>query len=150
MMMVDEVDAVRADGGLVRIRPARPADREGLLALNARSSDKSIYRRFFHLSRYAADIYAEHLLEPSTTDHQVLVAVVGDELAGVGSFERVDGESAEFALLIDDRDQHEGIGTLLIEHLASLARRSGVRRFVADVLAENVPMIHAIRLLGFQ
>ena len=149
-MVANEVDAVRADGGLVHIRPIQDGDHDGLLALNARASDQSIFNRFFSLSRHAADIYVDRLLRPTDAGHQALVAFVGDELVGVAAFERLDTVSAEFALLIDDREQHAGIGTLLIEHLASVARRCGVRRFVADVLAENASMIRVIRSLGYE
>ena len=148
-MVADGIDVVRADGGLVHIRPVQDGDREALLALNARVSDRSIYHRFFILSRHAADLYVDRLLRPVSSEHQALLAFIGAELVGVAAFERLDTTSAEFALLIEDRDQHEGIGTLLIEHLASIARHAGVHRFVADVLAENTAVIRMIRDLGF-
>ncbi len=103
-MVANEVDAVRADGGLVHIRPIQDGDHGGLLALNARASDQSIFNRFFSLSRHAADVYVDRLLRPPDADHQALVAFVGDELVGVAAFERLDTVSAEFALLIDDRE----------------------------------------------
>jgi acyl-CoA synthetase (NDP forming)/GNAT superfamily N-acetyltransferase len=148
-MTISEIDAIRTDGGLVHIRPLADTDRVGLLALNTRVSDRSLYRRFFYLSRHAADAYVERLLRSAGVDHQVLVGLIDGRLVGVASFERIDSDSAEFALLIEDAEQHAGIGTLLIEHLAGVARRVGVRRFVADVLTENSPMIKMIRQLGF-
>ncbi len=48
-----------------------------------------------------------------------------------------DPSTAEVALAVAHTEQAHGVGTLLLEHLASRARRAGVRRFVADVLAEN-------------
>ena len=148
-MPSNDIDAVRADGGLVHIRPVREGDRKALLALNERASDQSIFYRFFTLSRHAADDYVERLLRPASVEHQALVALVDDELVGVAAFERLSRTSAEIALLVDDNDQHEGIGTLLIEHLASIARRHRIQRFVAEVLAENAAMIRVIRNLGF-
>ena len=50
---------------------------------------------------------------------------------------RTDPLTAEVALAVAHGEQTLGVGTLLLEHLASRARRSGVRRFVADVLPEN-------------
>jgi predicted CoA-binding protein len=50
---------------------------------------------------------------------------------------------------VDDHDQKEGIGTILIEHLASSAVHSGIGHFVADVLAENSAVLRMIRNLGF-
>lgn len=148
-MPVTEVDAVRADGGLVHIRALADCDRDALRAFNTRVSDESMYRRFFQVSRYAADAYVETLLRAATAEHQVLVALIGGDVVGVASYERIDPTSAEFALLIEDRDQRAGIGTLLIEHLIGTARRNGIRRFIADVLHENSPMIRMVRQLGY-
>ena len=144
-----EYDAVRTDGGLVHIRPAVPADKAALIALDHRASDRSIYYRFFTVSRHAADTYVDRLLRPSSADHRALVALIGGDIVGVASFERLTDTSAEIAVLIDDQAQHKGIGTLLIEHLADVARQCGVTRFVADVLAANTAMIDVIRRLGF-
>jgi acyl-CoA synthetase (NDP forming) len=74
---------------------------------------------------------------------------VHGEIAGVASFERLDDDEAEIALIVADDCQHEGIGMLLLEHLASAARRAGVRRFVADVLTENRVMTALLRDVGF-
>ena len=144
-----EIDAVRADGGLVHIRPIEDGDRAALLALNARASDQSIFYRFFTLSRHAADAYVDRLLRPESDEHKALVALTGDDLVGVVAYERVSSRSAEIALLVDDEQQHSGIGTLLIEHLASYARHCGIHQFVAEVLAENAAMILVVRDLGF-
>ncbi len=144
-----EYDAVRTDGGLVHIRPAVPADQAALIALDHRASDRSIYYRFFTVSRHAADTYVDRLLRPSSADHRALVALIGGDIVGVASFERLTDTSAEIAVLIDDQAQHKGIGTLLIEHLADVARQRGVTRFIADVLAANRAMIDVIRGLGF-
>ena len=61
------------------------------------------------------------------------------ELIGVAQCygTRTDPLTAEVALAVAHGEQTLGVGTLLLEHLASRARRSGVRRFVADVLPEN-------------
>jgi GNAT superfamily N-acetyltransferase len=147
--MLNEVDAVRADGGMVHIRTLAAGDRDALLAFNRRVSDRSLYRRFFNLSRDAADAYVEALLSPVGAHHQVLVAVIGGDLVGVASYECIDVVSAEFAVLIQDHEQHAGIGTLLIEHLAGVARKHGIRRFVADALTENYPLSRWFASSGF-
>jgi acyl-CoA synthetase (NDP forming)/GNAT superfamily N-acetyltransferase len=146
-----EVDAVRSDGGLVHIRPIRSTDREELLALDQRVSERSIYLRFFTVARHAADVYVEQLVRAPSDNHQALVAVIADQIIGVASFERLAARSAsaEFAVLVDDRVQHEGIGTLLIEHLASAARSRGITTFIADVLSENATMLGVLGSLGY-
>ena len=100
-----EYDAVRADGGLVHIRPAVAADEAALIALDHRASDRSIYYRFFTVSRHAADSYVHRLLRPASDAHRALVALIGDDMVGVASFERLTDTSAEIAVLIDDQAQ---------------------------------------------
>jgi predicted CoA-binding protein len=48
---------------------------------------------------------------------------------------------AEIAFAVPDDMDWRGIVTLLLEHLASLARRRGLRAFTAETLAENSAML---------
>jgi GNAT superfamily N-acetyltransferase len=36
-----------------------------------------------------------------------------------------------------DAHQRRGVGTLLLEHLAAMARHAGIRSFVAETLADT-------------
>lgn len=139
-----DVDAVRSDGGLVHIRAVTAEDRAALHALLSASSDRSIYRRFFSVNRRVADDYIDTVVRPNTHDHVALAAFVGDELVALATYERMDATSAEFAVLVADDRQHEGIGTLLLEHLAEVAREDGMTRFVGEVLAENRDMVQVL------
>lgn len=141
--------AIRTDGGLVQIRAAQPSDRPGLLRLNERSSDRSLYLRFFAVNRPAADSYVDFVLRPAGADHQAIVAMIGTDVVGVAAYERLSPDEAEVALLIDDTHQRTGIGTLLLEHLAALGRTAGLRRFVAEILAENYRMLRVFSRFGF-
>jgi GNAT superfamily N-acetyltransferase len=146
--MAIDLDPARTAADLVQIRALEFADRDALLALDDHVSDRSLYRRFFIVSRHAADVYVDQLLRPCSADHQALVGLVDGELVGIASYERLDAVSAEIAVLIEDRYQHMGIGTQLIAQLASVARRNGIRRLVADVLTGNSPMIALVRQLA--
>ena len=143
-------EALAANGAVVRLRTIRPSDADGLRALNARSSDHSLYLRFFGSSRISADRYVDRLVRPAGEDHGVLVALLGDVLVGVAGYERVADHEAEVALLVEDVHQGEGIGMLLLEHLASLARRHGIVRLVADTLAQNFRMLGVFDHSGFE
>ena len=54
-------DALASDGSVVRIRPLRDDDEPPLDAMNQRVSDRSIYLRFFGVSRRLADDHTHHL-----------------------------------------------------------------------------------------
>ena len=74
------------------------------------------------------------------------------EVVGCGSYEVAgDGSrSAEVALAVADDMHSRGVGTLLLEHLVSLARSRGVRAFIAETLSENALMMQVFADAGLQ
>ena len=54
------------------------------------------------------------------------------------------------AFLLDDAVHGRGIGTLMLEQLAALAREHGIRRLRADTLAENAAMLKVFADSGFE
>ena len=47
-----------------------------------------------------------------------------------------------------DRYQGQGIGTVLMRHLSAIARESGLKELVAEVLTDNVPMLKVFERSG--
>ena len=87
---------------VVRIRPIRPDDEGPLKAMNQRLSDRSVYLRFFSLSRRGADEHAHHLAAAGD-GHQALVAEAAGRVIGVASYEVMDADQAEMAFLLTTR-----------------------------------------------
>jgi L-amino acid N-acyltransferase YncA len=52
------------------------------------------------------------------------------------------------AFAVIDSWQGHGLGALLMRHLAGLARQSGLRELVAEVLPENTPMLKVFQASG--
>ncbi len=77
---------------------------------------------------------------------------LGDDLIAVGRYERLGpgAPDAEVAFVVEDAHQGRGVGSILIEHLASAARAAGLERFVAEVLPENGTMLRVFGDAGFQ
>lgn len=146
-----EADVVLSDGGTVHLRPVVPTDADGLVALHGRLSERSRYFRYF--GAYPR-IPQKDLDRFSIVDHHdrvAFAAFLGDDIIAVGRYERLDGgPSAEVAFLVDDAHQGRGLGSILLEHLAAAASESGLRRFVAEVLAENAAMVRVFRDAGYQ
>ncbi|MDT5035915.1 MAG: hypothetical protein QOE03_1100, partial [Micromonosporaceae bacterium] len=136
-------DALTADGRIVRIRPATASDAAALRDLYERVSDRSIYLRFFYTpGPDRIDQEVRRLVRPAAIDHLALVAVEGDALIGMASYERCGtGVDAEFAVLVADTEHGRGVGTLLLEDLIQRARRHGIRELRGDVLMDNAPMM---------
>lgn len=79
-----------------------------------------------------------------------LVAELGDDVVAVARYLRGEHDEAEVAFTVQDDQQGRGLGTLLLEHLAAIAREHGIRRFVAVTLAENTAMLGVFAQAGFE
>ncbi|RJQ82379.1 GNAT family N-acetyltransferase [Pseudonocardiaceae bacterium YIM PH 21723] len=146
-----EADVVLADGGTVHIRPITPDDAERLVTFHAGLSSRTVYFRFF--GAYPR-IPKRDLDRFTILDHHkrvALIALLGDDIIGVGRYETLKArQSAEVSLVVSDAHQGRGLGSILLEHLAAAAREHGLRRFEAEVLAENVGMVRVFRDAGYQ
>ena len=75
----------------------------------------------------------------------------GRQILGVGRLSKIRGTSdAEFAVLIADHFQRQGLGTALLERLIQVARDESIARVVGSILPENVGMRRVCEKLGFQ
>ncbi|MGI5132660.1 GNAT family N-acetyltransferase [Pseudonocardia sp. CA-107938] len=154
-----EADVVASDGGIVHLRPILPSDADALVRFHAGLSERTRYLRYF--GPYPR-IPARDLERFTTVDHHHrvgLICLLGDEIVAVGRYEGLqaadaeDGApptSAEVAFVATDSHQGRGLGSILLEHLAAAARENGVRRFEAEVLAENRAMVRVFRQAGYQ
>ncbi|SDZ07435.1 Acyl-CoA synthetase (NDP forming) [Amycolatopsis xylanica] len=146
-----EADVVLSDGGTVHLRPVIPDDADGLVALHGRLSERSRYFRYFGAYPRIPQRDLERFSVVDHHDRVAFVALLGDEIIAVGRYERLDdGPSAEVAFVVDDAHQGRGLGSILLEHLAAAAAECGLSRFVAEVLAENSPMVRVFRDAGYQ
>ena len=151
-------DALLRDGGSVHIRAIRPDDKQRLLALFERLSNRSVYFRFFQAKQRLTDEELHYFTELDFSRDVALVATLQagheEHIIGVGRYFRLsqDGQPtthAEVAFTVADAHQGRGVGTLLLEHLAAVARRQGVDTFEAYVLGENNRMLEVFEASGF-
>jgi acyl-CoA synthetase (NDP forming)/GNAT superfamily N-acetyltransferase len=140
-------DALARDGAAIRLRAVLPDDLPALSTLFDLQSDESRYSRFLCSSAVAAHQYVGALTDPLRTLDAIL-AMVGDQVIGVGSTHDCAPGEAEIALLVDDHHHGHGVGTLLVEELVRRARRRGVDRLVATILHSNAAMIDVFSHLG--
>ena len=143
-----EADVVLRDGGTARVRPITPDDAGRLVAFYAGVSDQSKYFRFFApyptLSARDVRLFTHH----DYVNRVGLAALVRDEFIATVRFDRIDergrssgsGTDAEVAFLVQDGHQGRGVASVLLEHIAAVARERGIRRFIAEVLPDNRKM----------
>ena len=143
------------DGSSLHLRPIELDDEESLLALFYRLSPHTIYLRFHHVF---TQMSREEAIRFCTVDYDntfALVATIGEDterrIIAVGRYARLpERDTAEVAFVVEDAYQGKGIGTHLLERLASIAGEKGIRLFQAEVLAENVEMMRVLKDSGFQ
>ena len=136
----DSIESLLMDGRIIAIRHVRDDDEQGLLDLHRGASIQSRYYRFFSAGA-SFEPEVRRLLGYVDEDHVALLAEHDHTVIAVGSYVRLDEDTAEFALLVDDLWQEEGVGTLLVESLAAAARRAGIGWLVGDVLSGNSRML---------
>jgi RimJ/RimL family protein N-acetyltransferase len=140
------------DGTEILIRPIRPDDREELAAGLRRLSPESRYRRFFTPTNELSASELSYLTEVDHHDHEALVALEPASGHGIGVARFVrsaeDPEVAEVAVAVADSWQNRGVATALLGRLTQRAREEGVKRFSAEILADNRPMLELIEDLG--
>jgi acyl-CoA synthetase (NDP forming)/GNAT superfamily N-acetyltransferase len=143
------VRVVLADGRVGLLRPLGPDDQAAVLRLHVSLDERDKYFRFFGPLPPRMNDLVCGMTAPVDGRHASMGAFLDSELIGIAQYEVLaDPTEAEVALAVSGTAQAHGVGTLLLDHLVSLARRHGVRRFIAEVLAENGRMLRVFADCG--
>ena len=131
--------ALLTDGATIEIRPARPKDFTAARDMHAMMSPDNLYLRFFSPAP-PAEREAHRICREPGPDHTALLALLDGEVVGSCAYERAGSGSlsADIAFTVADGMHHRGIGTLMLEHLVSLARTRGIRTFTAAALEREL------------
>ncbi|HEY5889477.1 MAG TPA: GNAT family N-acetyltransferase [Acidimicrobiia bacterium] len=147
-----ELDAVLRDGGVVRIRPIKPADSGLIVQFFETLGPESRYFRFFRIKNTLDPEEIEYFTNVDYTDRMALIALHDGVMIGIASYDRegADKTHAEVAFSVADAHQGRGIGTKLLQLLTHHARSNGVDGFRAYVLPENRQMMRVFRNSGYE
>jgi acetyltransferase len=142
------------DGREVLVRTIRPEDEPLIIALHAGHSERTIRMRFFSLVKTLSRDSLIRLCHLDYNREMALVAVLREggetKLAGVSRYSLHPASGhAEFAVVVSDAWQGQGLGTHLMERLIGVAKERGVKKLVGLVLRENDAMLVLMRRLGF-
>ena len=146
------------DGTHVTIRSITPEDEPRMIAFHQTLSNQSVHFRYFGMLSLELHTGHARLAALCSTDLAREIALVADqkrndgehEILGVGRLIKTSGlDEAEFAILVTDRKQGNGLGTALLKSLVSIGREAKVR-IVGHVLSDNAAMLHVSRNVGFE
>ncbi|MGG6268259.1 bifunctional acetate--CoA ligase family protein/GNAT family N-acetyltransferase [Leptolyngbya sp. AN03gr2] len=144
----------------VTIRPIRPEDEPSLIQFHKTLSEESVYFRYFHLIGLKQRIAHERLTRLCFIDYDRELALVAEakypqtgtsEILAIARLNKLHAiNEAEFGLMVSDRHQHQGLGTLLLQCLLKVGQHEGIDRIRAEILCENRAMQQICKKLGFQ
>ena len=145
------------NGTLVTLRPIRPEDEDMLVAFHSTLSEASIHFRYFSQLPLKTRIAHERLVRICFADYDCEIPLVAEcehddtcELIGVGRLNRFhDRNEAEWAIIVSDAWQNQGLGRQLLEALIRVGRAEKLDRITGTILAGNGAMLHVSRALGF-
>ena len=123
-------------------------------------SEESVYHRYFSQLKIDQRIAHERLTRICFNDYDREIALVAEykdpknnsrAILGVGRLSKARSRNeAEFALLISDSCQRQGLGSELLKRLIQIGRDEKLDRITAVILRDNQPMLHVSRKAGFK
>jgi len=142
------------EGTPVLLRPIKPEDEtmwHGLLSL---CSSKSIHFRFRYSFQATTHDMATRFCFVDYDREIAIVAEITEQdrrrIIGVGRLVAdADHHEAEYAVLVADQWQGQGLGTILTDYCLEVCRQWGIRRVVAETAPDNHRMLDMFRRRGF-
>ncbi|KHG39348.1 MAG: bifunctional acetate--CoA ligase family protein/GNAT family N-acetyltransferase [Aphanizomenon flos-aquae KM1D3_PB] len=148
------------NGTPITIRPIRPEDEPLMVEFHKTLSEESVYFRYFHMIKLSQRITHERLTRICFIDYDREMALVAEyqnpetekrEILAVGRLSKLHGSNAaEFAMLVSDKFQYQGLGTELLRRLLEVGKNEKSCCIYADILADNSGMQRVCEKLGFQ
>jgi acetyltransferase len=131
-----------------------------MIAFHETLSEQSVYSRYFQTMKLSTRVAHERLTRICFIDYDREMALVVSrrpsypgrhEILAVGRLSRIHGaNAAEFALLVADPYQGQGLGVELLGRLLRIARDEEIRIVTAEMLRNNRPMQRVCEKLGFR
>jgi acetyltransferase len=153
-------DSKLKDGSKITIRPIRPEDEPLLVEFHEQLSDITVYYRYMHQITLTQRIAHERLARICFIDYDREMALVVEktkknskqkEIIAVGRLSKIHGTSdAEFAIVISDKYQRQGLGTELLTKLIEIGKVEKIDRIVAELLPDNAGMTRVMDKVGFK
>ena len=144
-------------GESIGIRPIRPDDAPRLQAFFTQLSQAAIYDRFMGFKKALPDQEARFL---ASVDYEKQMALVvtkaephGEEtISGIAHYYVLDDDPncAEFAVVIRDAYQRQGLGTHLMMRLMEYAQAHGICTLLGFIRAENYRLLRFVQRSGLR
>jgi RimJ/RimL family protein N-acetyltransferase len=137
-------------GSPVTIRPIGPDDLDAMRRFVAGLSMRTAYQRLLS-PRVPTERELWRWTHLDASREAALVALAGERMVGVARYvSEYAGGEAEFAIVLADEWQGQGLGGELLRRLIEEAKCAGVPRLVGTALSTNARLLALARRLGFR
>ncbi|MEW8202172.1 MAG: bifunctional acetate--CoA ligase family protein/GNAT family N-acetyltransferase [Candidatus Thiodiazotropha endolucinida] len=142
------------NGTNIVIRPIRPEDADLEQTFTRQLSDEAKYFRFMSSIQELTPEMLTRFTQIDYHNEMALIAVTEDgnheiELGVARYVINPDKKSCEFALVVSDQWQRQGIGHKLMHQLMEVARDRGLEKMEGEVLSNNFKMLDLMKSLYF-
>jgi acetyltransferase len=153
------------DGTHVTIRPIRPEDEPLMVAFHQGLSERTVFLRYLQAMGLPERTAHERLSRLCFIDYDREMALVvvrrdtrthgAPQIIAVGRIAKLRAPvpgakpDAEYAILVSDEYQHQGIGKELLTRLIEIARNEQVRLLYGLVLESNAEALTLAQRMGF-
>lgn len=156
--------ATMHNGEKVVIRPIRPEDEPLIVKFHETLSDRTVYFRYLSALKLSTRIAHERLVRICFIDYSRQMALVverrgPEETPEIIAVARLSKDPmayargsrlAEFAIVVSDAFQGQGLGKELLRRLIDVARREDVATLYGEISSENQTMQAICRAMGFR
>jgi acetyltransferase len=141
-------------GQTVLLRPIRPEDEQMEGEMFKTFSEETQRFRFFGPIK---SITHEMLIRFTQIDYDREIAIIAEQseqgrkkmLGVVRVIADPYNQTAEFAIVVGDPWQKQGLGTHMMEHVLSIAKQRGIKKMYAYTLHDNTSMLHLFEKFQF-
>ncbi len=147
-------------GKEITFRPIRPEDEPLLVKFHETLTERSVELRYQAKLNLQQRTAHERLIRICFNDYDRELAIVAEhhdagtgkrEIWGVGRLSKKPGTDAgEFALVVSDQHQKQGIGTQLIQEIVRIAKAEKLASLTATMLPENKEVKLLCERAGFK
>lgn len=149
-----------SSGSQIILRPIRPEDETLMVKFHETLSSETVYFHYMRLLSLDQRIRHDHMSQMCFIDYDRQIGLVAERtdantgersILAIARLVRINGTDAgDFAIAVNDRFQHQGLGKLLLAHLLDVAKAEQISPVLGIIHPENSPMLNLCRKLGFQ
>jgi acetyltransferase len=147
--------ATLKSGKIITLRPIRPEDEPMEAEMFTHFSEETQRFRFFTRIK---DISHQLLIRYTQIDYDREIAIIAEDevdnrhiMMGVARLIADPYmDTAEFAIVVADPWQQQGLGTLMMDYILEIAKERNIRKVYAYVLPDNVKMLSMMKERQFE